>query len=94
MLFVWCASLRARERKQKHLLRLGSRTIKSEVSQKVFLKGKGGMERKKDVLEGCVYVRELLAVKRWSVNNGVGGVRRGITEHLRWSVAVGASGPG
>ena len=37
----------------------------------------------------CVCVRGLLAVKRWSVNNGVGGVRRGITEHLRWSVACG-----
>lgn len=57
------------------------------------MKGKGEEERKK----GCirrVCVWGVLAVKRWSVNNGVGGVRRGITEHLRWSVAMGASGPG
>jgi hypothetical protein len=53
---VVCGESEGRREKTKHLQRLGSRTLKSEVSQKVFLKGKGGVERKKDVLEGCVCV--------------------------------------
>lgn len=53
MLFLLCVPVCEGWRENK---RPGSRTIKSEVShqsrwQKVFLKGKGGVERKKAVLE-------------------------------------------
>lgn len=52
---LWCVCLSVNEGWRENK-RPGSRTIKSEVShqgrwQKVFLKGKGGVERKKAVLE-------------------------------------------